>query len=477
VIGDRPELEKRLKELERENAELRRENAELRALVEQLLVQIEALKEELGRDSTNSSQPPSQDPPAARQKRRKRKKGARKRGGQKGHKGHHRELIPADEVDTLIDLFPEHCRACGAELGREADTHPERHQVVEVPPLRPEVTEYRLHRVGCPCCGTVNARGLPKGVSWSPFGPRLTSIVGLFTGVYRLSKRNAKSLLEDLLGVRLSLGALSQSEQRLSRALDDPVSEAVDYVQQQTVRYTDSTSWRQGRRRLQLWTLASALVTVFRITADGTRETFKKLIGKVRGVLVSDRAAVFGFWSMKHWQVCWAHLLRGFVAFSDREGGSRAVGEGLLKQTKRIFAWWHRVRDGTLARSSFRTYLVDARKEVKRLLQMGAECDHPKTRGTCRKLLSQFEAMWTFARIEGVEPTNNHSERELRSAVIWRKTSFATQSQRGNRYIERIMTTAATLRKQGRNILEYLTAAYNAALRNETPPSLLPSKP
>ena len=470
-------LELKLEERDRAIKDGDRQIALLMDRVEQLTARIVELEEKLAQNSSNSSQPPSADPPQAKETRRRRKKGKRKRGGQRGHKGHHREMVPCDQVDEFVERFPETCRDCGCRLARTPDRAPERHQVIEAPPIEPHVIEYRMHQVRCPCCRTMNREGLPEGVSWSPFGPRLVAIVGLLTGAYRLSKRNAANLLEDLLGIRLSVGALSRNEQRLSSALAGPVNEAHEYVQSRPVKYTDATGWRQGRARMQLWTLACALVTVFKITADGTKETVERLVGEVKGVLVSDRAAVFLFWQMKQRQVCWAHLIRTFVAFSQRDRSSRAIGDGLLDQAHRVFKWWHRVRDGNLSRASFQRYIRAAKREVKRLLEGGSACDHAKTRGTCKNMLKHFEAMWTFARVEGVEPTNNHSERELRPAVIWRKTSFATQSDRGTRFVERIMTVVATLRKQRRHVLEYLTAAYGAALKHQTPPSLLPAEP
>lgn len=444
-------------------------------MVIELRQEIASLREELGRNSTNSSQPPSTDPPDVRERRREKKpKAKRKRGGQRGHKGHHRALVPVEEVDEVVDRYPEACRCCGHELPKLDDPSPERHQVVDLPAVKGHTTEYRLHGVSCPHCRAQTRGELPAGVSWSGFGPHLVAFNGLLTGAYRLSKRLAARLFADAFGIRVSLGSVSKNEERLSQALEQPVDEALEHVQQQAVKYCDATTWRQGGARLQLWTVASALITVFLITADGTRETVKQLLGKVKGVLVSDRAAVFRFWTMKKRQVCWAHLIRAFTAFTQRDGQSTEIGTGLLLQAQRLFKWWHRVRDGDWSRATFQAHLPELKTRVRGLLEEGERCDQKKTRGTCANLLKHFEAMWTFAYVEGVDPTNNHAERELRPVVILRKTSFGTQSDRGSRFVERITTVVASLRKQGRNVLEYLVAAQTAALNNESPPSLLP---
>jgi transposase len=476
------ERERHIDALERQVSALLKEVAQVSALREQvqaLTTQVAELEEELGRNSANSSKPPSSDEPAARAKRRgKRKKGLRKRGGQRGHQGHHRELVPLEDVDETVELFPVACSCCGGRLPKVVDDSPERHQVIDVPPIKPRVTEYRMHRVRCPRCGEKNRSWLPDGVPEGWFGPRLVAIIGLLTGGYRLSKRRAASLAEDLLGVRMSLGAVSRSEQRLSEAVAPAVDEALDFVRKQPVKYSDATSWQQGRCRKQLWTVAAALVTVFRIVADGTMKTVKGLLGRDRGVLVSDRASVFSFWAMKRRQVCWAHLIRNFAAMSERGGQSREVAKALLDCAHRLFKWWHRVRDGDLDLEAFRRQHIEPLKaEVSNLLAAGKSCDHARTRRTCANLLKHFDAMWKFAETQGVEPTNNHAERELRPLVIWRKTSFATQSDRGTCYIERVMTVVATLRKQGRHVLEYLTTAYANALKRQPPPSLLPADP
>jgi len=159
----------------------------------------------------------------------------------------------------------------------------------------------------------------------------------------------------------------------------------------------------------------------------------------------------------------------------DRGGCSEEIGDALLTQAHQMFTWWHRVRDGTLKRSSFRSAMTPLRREVERLLEAGSRCGVPKTEGTCQDILKRREALWTFVQVEGVEPTNNTAERAIRPGVLWRKGSFGTQSAEGSRFVESMMTVVATLKQQQRSVLEYLTAACEAALRGEESPSLLPA--
>jgi transposase len=159
----------------------------------------------------------------------------------------------------------------------------------------------------------------------------------------------------------------------------------------------------------------------------------------------------------------------------EHGGQSQVIGEALRGQARQMFQWWHRVRDGTLAQTTFARYMWPIRREVERLLAAGQTCGVPKTEGMCREILKVRQALWTFVRHEGVEPTNNAAERAIRPGVLWRKGSFGTQSADGSRFVEVMMTVVATLKQQHRDVLDYLTAACKAALRGEGAPSLLPT--
>jgi transposase len=297
------------------------------------------------------------------------------------------------------------------------------------------------------------------------------------SGTYRISKRNVQDLLSDCFGVDLALGSICPLEQATSQAIASPVEEAKDYVQQQPASNVDETGWREENHRAWLWTAVTTWVSVFLIRASRGSKVVRELLGETfNGVVGSDRWSAYSFLPLPFRQICWGHLKREFQAFVDRGDPSAPIGEALLAQVDQIFEWWYRVRDGTLARSTFRTYISKVRGQVKTLLRQGQTCAHPKTAATCREILKVEPALWTFVRKEGVEPTNNAAERALRHGVLWRKTSFGTQSEAGSRFVERMMTVVATLRQQNRNVLDYLTTACQAALCGEAPPSLLPNK-
>ncbi len=448
--------------------------AKLEALVEQLSAKIKELERRLDQDSSNSDKPPSSDPPH-RPPRQKRERGKRSPGGQPGHEGHARELLPPEQVDDIQEHKPPECRGCGRKL-RGEDPSPLRHQVTEVPVVQPTVVEHRLHCLECPGCGEQTRADFPVGVPSGAFGPRLQGLVGLFTGAYRISKRNTAQLLSDCFGVQIALGSIKRLEDDLSAALAAPVEAAKRYVRSQQVVGMDETGWRQRGKKAWLWTAVTALVVVFVIRFSRGSIVAKELVGEdYEGRIVTDRWSAYTWVDPKRRQICWAHLKRDFQKIAESGGELAAIGEGLQDQRKQLFKLWHRVRDGTLARSSFQTYVGPLRAEVKNLLRRGKACTDEKLSGMCNEILKLEVAMWTFVRVEGVEPSNNNSERALRHAVIWRKTSFGTQSEGGTTFVERILTVAQSLRLQQRSVLDYLAETCSAALEGRAGPSLLPS--
>jgi len=445
----------------------------LEARVQTLQEQNRALQERLHQTSRNSSRPPSSDPPQSPRPRRP--WGQRRRGGQPGHPGHTRTLLPVEEVDEVVVLKPDQCRGCHAPLWGD-DPAPFRHQVIEMPPIHPVVTEYQWHQLTCPACGETTRAPWPAGVPSGTYGPRVQATVALCTGAYRLSKRTTQQVMDEVFGVPMSVGTISPLEQATTAAVAAPVEEAQTYVHEQAVAHLDETSWGQGGKRAWLWVAVTSLVTVFLVRMSRGGQVARELLGEhFSGILVTDRYSAYNWYPVRWRQLCWAHLLRDFEAMRDRGGHSEEIGEALLVQARQMFAWWHRVREGTLQRSTFRSYMSPLRREVERLLEAGSRCGVPKTAGTCRDILKRRQALWTFVQVEGVEPTNNTAERSIRPGVLWRKGSFGTQSAEGARFVESMMTVVATLKQQQRSVLEYLTTACEAALRGEAAPSLLPA--
>jgi transposase len=449
--------------------------AALEAIVLRLEATVQHLTERLQQDSRTSSRPPSSDPPQAAGKRPRRGPSGRRPGGQPGHEGQARALVPVEEVDVVISVKPERCPRCQHPLHGE-DLQPQRHHVTEIPPVRPVITEYQLHHLVCPVCGEATRAELPAGVPTGGFGPRVRAITALCTGAYHLSKRATQSVMEDLFGLSMSLGTITHLEQATVQAVAEPVAEARAYVQQQPAAYLDETGWREGQQRAWLWTAVTAGVTVFVVRLSRGGKVAQELLGeRFWGWLVTDRWSAYNWYPTWRRQVCWAHLLRDIAAMTERGGPSQALGEALQVQVYQMFHWWHRVRDGTLAHASFASYMRPIRREIERLLEAGQVCGVPKTEGTCREILKRRQALWTFVRHEGVEPTNNVAERAIRPGVLWRKGSFGTHSPEGSRFVEAIMTVVATLKQQHRNVLDYVTAACEAALRGEPAPSLIPT--
>jgi transposase len=434
---------------------------------------LEALQEQLTPTSQPAARRPASDPPPPPRRRRPRSK--RRRGGQPGHPGSTRTLLPVDDVDEIVVLKPEQCADCHAPLSGD-DPTPWRHQVIETPPITPVVTEYQWHQLVCPACGVVTRAPWPTGVPSGTYGPRVQATVALCTGAYRLSKRTTQQMMDEVFGVPMSVGTISHLEQATTAVLAAPVEEARAYVHAQEVAHLDETSWRQGDKPAWLWVAVTTWVTVCVVRLSRGGQVARELLGTTfSGILVTDRYSAYNWYPVRWRQLCWAHLLRDFEAMRARGGASEKLGEALLAQAQQMFTWWHRVRQGTLKRSTFRSYMSPLRREVEQLLAVGSRCGAPKTAGTCRDILKRRAALWTFVQVAGVEPTNNAAERAIRPGVLWRKGSFGTQSAAGSRFVESMLTVVSTLKQQQRNVLAYLTAACEAALRDEVAPSLLPA--
>ena len=450
----------------------------LEALVEKQAKRIEELERRLGLNSRNSSKPPSSDQPDAPPRPEKEPTG-RKPGGQNGHEGHQRALLPPDKVDRIEPLWPERCEHCARDLTttpiRVEVGEPIRHQVTEIPPARATVVEYQMHSQHCPDCCLATTAALPAGVPTSSFGPCLQTVVSVLSGVYRLSKRSLKSALSDLFGVEISLGGIIACEQRTSAALAAPVAEVREYVQQQAVLNADETGWREGRKKAWLWVAVTTYATAFMIHARRGTQAAGKLLGTFAGILGSDRWCAYAGHKLRKRQLCWAHLRRHFEDFAQYKGPACTIGGALVLFTKDLFRHWHQARDQTWSLAKLRKTIAPTRHSIEELLRRGSVCGERKVEGTCKELVKYSEALWTFTRVAGVEPTNNAAERALRHAVIMRKTSFGTHSQEGSRFIERILTTVATLRQQDRNIVAYVQETCERAIEGKRPRSLLPN--
>jgi len=443
--------------------------AVLQGEVTSLRAEVEDLRAKLRRDSSNSSQPPSSDPPWKKPEER-RGQGKRKRGGQPGHSGHKREMVTPDVV---VDARPEVCLHCGDALSGD-DPRPLRHQVTEIPRVTAQVTEYRLHSLCCGRCGEPTSAPWPQDVPRGAFGPRLQAMVAVCSGAYRLSKRHIAELVSDFFGVDMSLGSVSNLEAATSEALVEPYQQLLEHVQKAQIVHADETTWAEASKLAWLWTAVTRTAAVFMIRTSRSAAVAQELIGKhFAGFLVSDRYQGYHWLSGRRRQLCWAHLIRNFRALLEWPV-AKAFGDRLLGFSERLFAEWHRTRDGTCLRAEFNTALVPLQQEFSELLREGTTLPHSRVRAMCRMLLKHEPSLWTFTSRSGIEPTNNRAERALRHAVLWRKASFGTNSERGSRFVERMLTGVMTLRLQRRNVLDYVADVCLAAQRGGQAPSLLP---
>jgi transposase len=426
--------------------------------IDDLKVQLAELRERLGQNSNNSSKPPSSDPPQQRQQPQREPTG-RKRGGQPGHQGRGRKLKAVTQVDQVVDIRPFGCLQCGGLLLGD-DPEPARRQVSEVPLSPCVVTEYRRHTIRCQSCGAANRADWPADMPTGSFGPRIQALVAYLSGRLHTSHREVTEAMEVLHGVKVSLGSVSALQRQVSAAVSGPVETAQSYVQRQAVSFVDETSWREKGHSPWLWLAATAKVTVFRVLAGRGAAQARQIISKgAKGIVTTDRYNAYNWLPLRRRQICWAHLKRDFQAIEERGGESANVGQQLLEQVRKTFRLWHQLRNEEINRSAFRRKMKPLQQRVKGLLYAGTETNHQKTRHTCANILQLESALWTFVRVEGVEPTNNNAERPLRRAVLWRRKSFGTQSESGSRFVERILTVVTSLRQQGRNVLDYLSAA------------------
>jgi len=447
------------------------------AQLEQKVMELEA---RLNRTSSNSSQPPSQDPPQT-PKKAKREKSGRSPGGQPGHQGNHREFLPPEKVDHILEYQAEICPQCHSPVAESLAgrvTPVQRHQVWELPEIQPVVTEHRLVAGWCHHCRLWVKPELPAAVGKSAFGPRLQAWAAILTGRFRLSRRQVSELFGELCGVEVSLGSIQTLCEETSEALAVPYQEVKEAVAPADVAFVDETGWKEQAKRHWLWVAVTRWATVFMISCSRGRKALMELLGEgFVGILHSDRWGAYNIVDSLRRQLCWAHLKRDFQALSERKTRAGPLGKWGLREIKRLFAIWHRYQDGEITWDGMRWELVPVRSRLGKLLRRGASCGDSKAEALCRNLLKLWPALLTFAFVPGVEPTNNRAERALRAAVLWRKGCFGNQSSNGSRFTERILTTVATLRQQDRNIVEYVVEAIRAHRSGNLAPPLLPVAP
>lgn len=440
-------------ELSQTKIELRKTTSLLKKALEQISLmqkEISDLKDKLNKNSKNSSKPPSTD-----QKLNLPSQSSKKR---KGHKGITRFLFPKEKIDKTIKCIHEKCPHCGSKSIKELSI-PEILQQIELPEAKAIITEYILKKYQCLCCNSKSFASLPKGVPNSAFGPKLMGLIATLTGVFHLAKREAIQLITDLYEIDIGLGSIPNIEERVSNALDPIYHRIHNFIlKSKYTKHFDETGWRDSGNRNFAWITSCSKAAFYFINKHRNREVFKKLIKKEdlkRMPAVTDRYAVYNIIGKNH-QYCFAHLIRDFKFYAERDGPDKKIGESLENKLRKICKIHRRYKKGKISLKKRNRLINFSKKRVKFWLEHGDANGSEKLYKLCEKLLCNFERLWVFLKIPDMDPTNNLAERDLRKLVIWRKKSYGTRSNRGKRFVERITTVSQTLRKNKKNVLKFI---------------------
>jgi transposase len=435
---------------------------------------IAKLERRLNRSSKNSSQPPSADGPSA-PPRRSKDSSYRSQGAQPGHEGKGRPLLPTWAVDEVIEHWPECCR-CGhafAQDERVAAGEPVCHQVEELPVISVKVTEHRAQRVRCPGCGEHMRGQLPPQVTQSAFGPRLQAAIATLSVRNRISRRDVVELCEQLFSSRISTGTVEAILTRTGEALSEPHSDLLERLRSARAVNMDETGWRTAGERRALWGVFDERHAYLHVATDRHEDHAKELLADTDAIVTSDRWWAYSHLPLARRQLCWAHLKRDFAAHTEGLSAEKEFGERGLELCDRVFSAWE-VFQHTTDRRDLKLTIRRLQREYKPVIRGYAakRARNRHCRGMARNLLKAWPALWTFAKHPGVQPTNNHAERALRSAVIYRKLSLGSQSAAGELRTARLLSAHTTCRLQQRSLFVYLTQALSAHARGDPAPLL-----
>jgi transposase len=441
------------------------------------------LYQQLNQDSTNASRAPSTDSPEAKARHKGEelppdsRHGERKQGAQPGHKAVPRPLLPLEEGDTIIDCKPEVCKHCGESLEGCVDPSPYRQQTYDFEIIR-RTTEYRKHEIVCPHCGKTTEGKIPAEALGSAYGANVVVLVGILTGLYQISRRMAALFISQVLGIPISAGSVSNLEEELTEA-SSPVMEEIEKEAQSAEQgNADETGFglKNGKQGW-LWVLVTPMAVLFRLFAGRGQEYASRLLGSFEGILTSDRWCGYNQYPLEKRQLCWAHILRDFKAMKESGPDGEAIGTALRKEANAMFRLWHRFRKWKerqekvgvkISMTVLESQMERIRKRIKALLEEGEKRGVPK----CAPILKAEEMLWTFTKEEGIEPTNNAAERNIRPAVLWKKRSFGVESERGARYVESMLSLWMTSRLNGVNPVKFLNELVRSFRFNTPIPSI-----
>jgi transposase len=426
----------------------------LRDEVEQLYNRVETLEARLTQNSTTSSRPPSSDSPYKKPRRLASSTTPRKAGGKPGHPGHRQALFPPT---TVQELRPERC-PCGNTtfaLTRPYYTH----QVLELPPIAMEVTHFVLHQSWCAHCGNWTQAQVPAEHA-SGYGQRFSALIGELAGTYGNSRRMVQTFCASVLQVPISLGAIQKVLDRVAQAIEPHYSAIATQARHALVSYIDETSWWCTHTLHWLWVMVSERVAFYMIHPRRSKEAFAALIDDWAGILVSDGYGVYQNWVARR-QTCLAHLIRTARSLAERQQVELAAcGTWALAELQRLCHMATAPPTG----GEWRAWYA-------RLCRLIAQY-HDRTDDAgrfARRLLREMDSLWVFLAQHGVEPTNNRAERALRFGVLWRKRSLGTASDKGNRWVERILSLRETCRLQARSTYMVLVEALTHFFHGQHP--------
>ena len=431
-------LEQRIIILEQENVALKQENSELRA-------ENDRLRERLQLNSRTSSLPPSRDLYKANRK--NRLKSERNPGGQPGHKPHSYQQQEADEI---IDLFPDVC-SCGHAL-EIIDTFCV-DQKIELPSIKPYVTEYHRWQGVCRGCGKKKTAPLPEGVQSDLLGDRAKAVISSLSGFFNNSKRDVQQILENIFNLPISLGLVSATEKRVNKTLASTYKDLVNQMEDSAYLHIDETGHNCRGKRGWGWMFTNRDMSILKLTSSRGKKVLESMLPEYEGMVISDRYGAYRHFEEKKRQICWSHLKRDFERIAQSRNTLLACqGESLGNISRDVFALDKDFKTGTISRFF---YKIRMRKIKKRMLHALKGIlmipDVPHAHRVAKNLLDSFDMMWRFVENSEIDLTNNLAERQIRKYVIYRKKSFFTWSQRGNEFMERTLSLFLTCRLRKQN--------------------------
>jgi transposase len=426
----------------------------------------------LTRNSTNSSRPPSSDPPGLK-KRKTKPKSKRRQGGQPGHEGKNRKLEPAEEMDAIHDLYPEQCEHCGRFLSHtliDPALQPMRHQVFDIPEIAPFKEEYRCHTLLCQCGHSTTAQ-LPQQVALSNFGPRTHAAIAYLTATHRVTRRGIAEIMKSLFGLTISTGAICNAANRVADACC-PVTIAIKrYITSSLTLNIDETGWKCKGERRYLWTFVAPKAVLFHISPSRAGKVLREVLGETfKGVIVSDDHSAYASYQKNGLrQLCWAHIIRKLKGLKEDRSSPNAYcfAKYMLKNIGAIFKIWHAFQIKPGSRKKLWDDTEPMRSQMHALCFVFDSCKDKRVKTRTKRLLDNWQHLFTFLQHDQVEPTNNSAERAIRPAVQWRKICFGSQSETGELFTERMLSVVGTCRLHHINPLEFLAKQVHAYLAGD----------